>query len=47
MPTMLAGAGGDAIEVAGITATFDYEVLPVNPIDCSDKVSAREATGRP
>ena len=24
---------GDAIEVAGITATFDYEVLPVNPID--------------
>jgi pSer/pThr/pTyr-binding forkhead associated (FHA) protein len=24
---------GDAIEVAGITATFDYEVLPVNPIN--------------
>jgi pSer/pThr/pTyr-binding forkhead associated (FHA) protein len=24
---------GDAIEVAGITATFDYEVLPVNPTD--------------
>jgi pSer/pThr/pTyr-binding forkhead associated (FHA) protein len=23
---------GDAIEVAGITATFDYEVLPANPI---------------
>lgn len=26
---------GDSIEVAGITATFDYEVLPVNPIDDS------------
>jgi hypothetical protein len=22
---------GDAIEVAGITATFDYQILPLNP----------------
>jgi hypothetical protein len=27
---------GDAIEVAGITATFDYQILPVNSSERSE-----------